>query len=77
MGNIGQSALCIVLAIAALALKGSAQNQNRSAAAPKNQIRVVTTEVTVPGTVTDNTGDFVLDLQQNDFQVFDDGARQN
>lgn len=43
---------------------------------PENQIRVVTTEVTVPVTVTDNTGDFVLDLQQTDFQVFDDGTPQ-
>lgn len=77
MENVGQSALCVVLAIVALALKGSAQNHNQSAAAPKNQIRVVPTEVTVPVTVTDNSGDFVLDLQQKDFQVFDDGTRQN
>lgn len=76
MRNAGQSALCLVLAVVALALTGSAQNQDAPAPARRNQIRVVTTEVTVPVTVTDNTGDFVLDLQQNDFQISDDGAPQ-
>ena len=42
----------------------------------KDQIRVVTTEVIAPVTVTDPTGEFVLDLAQNDFNVFDDGIEQ-
>jgi VWFA-related protein len=42
----------------------------------KDQIRVVTTEVIVPVTVTDPTGELVLDLAQKDFHVFDDGVEQ-
>ena len=42
----------------------------------KDQIRVVTTEVIAPVTVTDPTGEFVLDLAQKDFHVFDDGVEQ-
>lgn len=42
----------------------------------KNQIRVVTNEITVPVTVTDKSGEFVLDLEQKDFQVYDDGVPQ-
>lgn len=40
------------------------------------QIRVATNEVIVPVTVTDASGEFVLDLSQKDFHVFDDGAEQ-
>lgn len=42
----------------------------------KSQIRVVTNEIIVPVTVTDASGEFVLDLAQKDFHVFDDGAEQ-
>jgi Ca-activated chloride channel homolog len=45
-------------------------------ASSNGQIRVVTNEVTVPVTATDKTGEFVLDLQQKDFRLFDDGAVQ-
>lgn len=77
MRNAGQSTLCVALALVSLTLTRSARTQNRVApSSKKNQIRVVTTEVSVPVTVTDNTGDFVLDLQQKDFRVFDDGAPQ-
>jgi VWFA-related protein len=41
-----------------------------------NQIRVVTNEIVVPITVTDSRGEFVLDLEQKDFRVFDDTAEQ-
>jgi len=43
---------------------------------PQNQIRVVTNEVVVPVTVTDSSGEFVLDLLPSDFHVFDDGVPQ-
>jgi Ca-activated chloride channel homolog len=40
-------------------------------------IRVQVQEVIVPVTVTDNKGKFVSDLDQGDFQVFDEGVLQN
>jgi VWFA-related protein len=43
---------------------------------PENQIRVVTNEVVLSVTVTDPSGEFVLDLSQKDFRVFDDGVEQ-
>ncbi len=39
-------------------------------------IRVVTNEVIAPVTVTGPSGEFVLDLSQKDFHVFDDGVEQ-
>jgi VWFA-related protein len=42
----------------------------------KDQIRVVTNEVVAAVTVTDPSGEFVLDLSQKDFHVFDDGVEQ-
>jgi VWFA-related protein len=42
----------------------------------KDQIRVVTNEVIVPVTVLDRNGEFVLDLSQKDFHVFDDDVEQ-
>jgi Ca-activated chloride channel homolog len=41
-----------------------------------SQIRAVTNEIVVPVTVTDSRGEFVLELEQRDFRVFDDGAEQ-
>jgi VWFA-related protein len=49
----------------------------QSPAAPKSQIRVVTTEVIVPVTVTGANGEFVLDLSQRDFHIFDNGVEQS
>ena len=37
---------------------------------------MVTTEVIAPVTVTDASGEFVLDLSEKDFHVFDDGVEQ-
>jgi VWFA-related protein len=42
----------------------------------KNPIRARVNEVTVPVTVIDKKGEFVLDLTQKDFKVFDRGAEQ-
>lgn len=59
------------------ALAGSAWSQTPQATPPSNnQIRVVTNEVVAAVTVTDPSGEFVLDLSQNDFHVFDDGVEQ-
>jgi VWFA-related protein len=43
---------------------------------PKNTIRVRVAEVNAPVTVTDAKGELVLDLQQKDFHVFDNGVEQ-
>ena len=43
----------------------------------QSQIRVTTNEVVLPVTVTDRSGEFLLDLSQKDFRIFDDGAEQN
>ncbi|MGH9736520.1 MAG: VWA domain-containing protein [Candidatus Acidiferrales bacterium] len=71
---------CIAFAAALLAPGALAQNKPNSPtaqqSAPQNQIRVVTNEITVPVTVTDKTGDFVLDLEQKDFRIYDDGGPQ-
>jgi VWFA-related protein len=65
----------LVLSLTGL-LVGSASSQTQSPPLSKDQIRVTTNEVIVPVTVTDSSGEFVLDLEQKDFQVFDDGAAQ-
>jgi VWFA-related protein len=42
----------------------------------KDRIRVVTSEVVAAVTVTDPSGELVLDLSQKDFHVFDDAVEQ-
>jgi VWFA-related protein len=42
----------------------------------QNQIRVYTNEVIAPVTVLNNNGELVLDLEQKDFHIFDNGAEQ-
>jgi VWFA-related protein len=59
------------------ALAGSEWSQTQAPPPlAKDQIRVVTNEVVVAATVTDPSGEFVLDLSQKDFHVFDDGVEQ-
>lgn len=68
--------LVFALALCA-ALVNSSRSQTQSAQPSANgQIRVATTEVIAPVTVTDATGEFVLDLSQKDFHIFDDGVEQ-
>lgn len=43
---------------------------------PSQSIRVEVNEVIVPVTVTDAKGKFVSDLDQKDFQIFDEGKQQ-
>jgi VWFA-related protein len=64
------------LALAALAVSAPSQSKTQ-APPPASALRVVTNEVIVPVTVTDSTGEFVLDLSQDDFEVFDDGVEQS
>ena len=45
--------------------------------ADANSIRVQVNEVIVPVTVTDDKGRFVSDLNQNDFQIFEENKPQN
>jgi VWFA-related protein len=68
-----------ILAGLALCAAGArfAWSQDRSKApTTKNHVRVVTNEIIVPVTVTDAAGEFVLDLGQKDFHVFDDGVEK-
>jgi VWFA-related protein len=65
----------LVLWLGALVV-GSASSQTQAPPLSKDQIRVITNEVIVPVTVTNASREFVLDLAQKDFQVFDDGAAQ-
>lgn len=66
-----------VLVLVAGLLVPCLRAQTKPSAQPsKNQIRVVTNEISVPVTVTDKTGEFVLDLEQKDFHVYDDGVPQ-
>jgi Ca-activated chloride channel family protein len=50
---------------------------SKPGAADQNPIRVSVNEVIVPVTVTDEKGRFVTDLDQKDFQVFEDNKPQN
>jgi VWFA-related protein len=43
---------------------------------PPAQVRVVTRVVSAPAVVRDGKGDMVLDLQQKDFKIFDNGVAQ-
>lgn len=52
-------------------------NTDESAVLDENEvIKVETNLVTIPVTVLDRDGRFVSGLQQNDFQIFEDGAQQ-
>lgn len=57
-----------------LALQGFAQQPTTTNPQP---IKVTVNEVIVPVTVTDEKGKFVSNLDQNDFQIFDQGKPQS
>jgi Ca-activated chloride channel homolog len=67
--------LCLSLAVLTLA---QAPTQPPPAAKPQEPASFSTqrTEVIVPVTVTDEKGRFVSDLEQKDFQIFDQGKEQ-
>jgi hypothetical protein len=68
---------CALALLFSAALVVSLRSQTQSASpSAKGQIRVSTTEVMVPVTVTDASGELVLDLSQKDFHIFDDGVEQ-
>jgi VWFA-related protein len=68
---------CVLALSLSAAFVSSPQSQMQSASTPTNgQIRVATNEVIVPVTVTDASGEFVLDVSQKEFHVFDDGVEQ-
>jgi VWFA-related protein len=54
----------------------SANGQSPVVPQSKEQIRVVTNEVSLAVTATNAHGEFVVDLARQDFHVFDDGAEQ-
>jgi len=67
----GSLLLCLLI------LQGYAQQPAAPPAGPGQQpIRVQVNEVVVPVTVTDEKGRFVSNLEQKDFQIFDQGKEQ-
>jgi len=50
--------------------------QQKPSSKPDGEIQVSVNEVIVPVTVTDEKGRFVSDLDQGDFQIFDEGKQQ-
>jgi VWFA-related protein len=78
--SVGAAVVGPLLGQASVQTTGQTLSQTQSAppAPPidNNPIRVFTNEVVVPVTVTDATGEFVLDLTQQDFHVFDNGVEQ-
>jgi VWFA-related protein len=67
---------CALALSLGVALASSGWSQTQAPPPSNDQIRVVTTEVIVPVTVTDPTGELVLNLAEKDFHVFDDGVEQ-
>jgi VWFA-related protein len=77
--------MCVATSIFVVALASAGQIQNTSSAGEqqvsdtpqsKHPIRARVEEVVVPVTVIDKQGEFVLDLTQKDFKVFDKGVEQ-
>ena len=64
----------------ALPLPNSSQQksaQQQSNAAPTSKIRTQVNEITTPVTIVDRKGNFVLDVPEKDFHVFDNGVEQH
>ncbi len=73
--------ILLALSLTAQTQPPAAGNAAASSVAPSNQnaappIKVQVNEVIVPVTVTDEKGRFVSDLDQKDFQIFDQGKEQ-
>src|SRR5579862_2611971 len=75
-------ALCISLVVTWLVVQGFAQQPANAppaatvAAGPQSPIQVSVNEVIVPVTVTDEKGRFVSNLDQKDFEIYDEGHQQ-
>ncbi len=54
-----------------------AQQSATQQSAPTSTIRTQVNEITTPVTVVDKKGNFILDLQEKEFHVFDNGAEQH
>jgi hypothetical protein len=74
-GKLGFRCALALSFSAALVVSLRSQTPNVAPSA-KPQIRVITNEVIAAVTVTDPHGEFILDLSQKDFHVFDDGTEQ-
>src|SRR6202795_5063511 len=59
-----------------LAVYGAAQQQTPLPADPNTVLKVETNVVLVDAVVTDKKGNYVRDLKQKDFEVFEDGKKQ-
>lgn len=57
--------------------KPKATQQSANPGSPANTIRTQVNEITTPVTVADKQGNFIPDLPQKDFHVFDNGAEQH
>ncbi len=68
--------LPLVLSLSLFAQQPPAQPPAEHREIPKSDIKVSVNEVIVPITVTDEKGRFVVDLDQKDFQILDEGKPQ-
>jgi len=66
----------LTLCLSAQSSAPTAPSTQPAPAAPQPPIQVQVNEVIVPVTVTDEKGRFVSDLDQKDFQIFDEGKEQ-
>ena len=79
VGRFPEVLSCLLLFPAAALCQTHTQDVSKSLSAPstvQNQIRVQTDAVVVPVSVQGKDGDVVLDLEQKDFHVFDNGIEQ-
>lgn len=68
----------VIFLLAALAAVSSAQKRNKvEQRQPATTIRIDTELITIDVTATDKNGDYVRDLRDNEFQVFEDGKQMN
>jgi VWFA-related protein len=81
VAEVGSVVVLLMAAVPSHFVTRSSQQSNSQSAAPVDQqsqssIRSRAGEVIVPVTVTDEAGELILDLDKNDFRIYDNGVEQ-